>query len=92
MRFAALGDGGQVRALVFAVVFIGVVLRKSGPIARKIAFFYLVCGSMLAGMAVMYFMKIGFQLETYDWYPILYSVCLQSGLTLAIASAISLDN
>ena len=78
--------------IILFVYMVGIAMRKSGTIGRYIAYFYLIAGSMLAGLAIMYFVRTGMTLPTYETTPLLYSVCLQGGLIITISAALSLDS
>ncbi len=78
--------------IVLVVYIIGIAMRKSGPVGKYISYFYLIAGSILAGLALMYFVKTGMSLPRYEITPMLYSACLQGGLIIAISAALSLDN
>lgn len=78
--------------IILFIYLVGIAMRKSGPIGRYISYFYLIAGSMLAGLAIMYFIKTGMTLPNYETTPLLYSACLQGGLIIAISAALSLDN
>ena len=78
--------------IILFVYLVGIAMRKSGPIGRYISYFYLIAGSMLAGLAIMYFIKTGMTLPSYETTPLLYSACLQGGLIIAISAALSLDS
>ncbi len=78
--------------IILIVYIVGIAMRKSGPIGKYISYFYLIAGSILSGLAIMYFVKTGMSLPRYETTPILYSACLQGGLIIAISAALSLDN
>lgn len=78
--------------IILIVYLVGIAMRKSGPVGRYISYFYLIAGSLLSGLAIMYFVNTGMTLPSYETTPIMYSVCLQGGLIIAISAALSLDS
>lgn len=68
----------------------GLILRKSGAAARYLACGYLLAGTILTGLAVMYFATTSAPLTEFQEEPMINSFMLQGGLTLAICAILIL--